>query len=516
MGRVSLNFTGKLTAPASVGVPSDLRYIAPDASGTAYNGKTILTVDQAIDNLNRTGGIWNVNGHSTITYSFLDKGPGGVYHNPHETYLAGLVQDFTPFSPEQRDAARASIQLWDDLIAPSFKEINGKGADIVMMNTGDGGPAQAAAWIPDQHGKYGKTNGDVYVNGDQPDNYDLYYGGYGQTTITHELGHAIGLSHTGDYNFAVGGNITYEHDAEFFQDTYQYSIMSYFSSAYSGADGYVNWATGGYYQTPQTPMIHDIAAVQSMYGADLTTRTGDTTYGFNSTAGNAVYDFTQNKDPFLSIYDAGGKNDTLDLSGFTGGHAVVDLRPGAFSTGYNYGNTAELNATWGWNYSDAIWHGIYDGVYASQGYPAFLTENIGIAYNTIIENGVTGAGTDTLQGNDVGNRLDGGAGNDTYTGALGDDVFAVSQIGYTDRITDFVVGHDKIDLTKIDANASASGDQAFTFIGDGAFTGHAGELHTSIDGAGVNYLSGDVNGDGHADFMIQLGTVHVGQPDIIV
>ena len=451
MKKYTLN-TAAITATGSIGQPSEIRYLAPDASGVAPNGKTILTVDQAIDNLTRTGGQWNLNGAKTITYSFLEKAPGGQYNNPHETYLAGLVSDFTPFTSDQRDAARASIQLWDDIIAPSFKETNGKGADIVFMNTGDGGPAQAAAFIPVYGGKYHKIDGDVFVNGDQPDNYDLNYGGYGQTTLTHEIGHAIGLSHTGDYNFAVGGTITYAHDAEFFQDTYQYSIMSYFSSAYSGATGYVNWATGGYYQTPQTPMIHDIAAAQALYGADLTTRTGDTVYGFHSNAGNVVYDFTQNKNPFLSIYDAGG-HDTLDLSGFTGDHEVLDLRPGAFSTAYNHGNAAQLNAVWETNFSQATWDAIYDG---RTGNPGFLSENIGIAYNTIIEDGKTGAGNDILQGNDVANRLDAGAGNDSLTGGLGNDTltggagsdkFVFAKDGSIDTITDFQTGLDKIDLT---------------------------------------------------------------------
>ena len=486
-------YNGPISATINTSVPDPLNLINPDpdGDGIAYNGKPIYTLDQVIAQLDRNGAMWPITGSNVITYSFAEHAPGGQYNNPHLYDALGSTLDgFIPFTEEQRDAARAAIQLWDDLVAPSFVEKNGAGADIVYMNTTTG-PAQAAAYTPflgGGHGRFEKIQGDTFVNPAQADNFDLQPGGYGETTLVHETGHTLGLEHPGDYNFAVGGNITYAHDADYFQDSYQYSIMSYFNAGNTGAKGFVNWSTG-FYQTPQTPMVDDIAAVQAMYGADQTTRTGDTTYGFHSTADRDVFDFTTNKNPFLTIYDAGG-HDTLDLSGFS--HpAVLDLREGHFSSGFGeIPDADQLNALWGTPssvFTEAVWNAIFEGRTSN---PGFLSDNIGIAYGTVIEDGVTGSGNDRLIGNDVGNHLDGGAGSDVYTGNGGADVFAISQRGYTDTITDFQAGVDKLDLSAFHIDAS----------------------HLSYSG---NALLVDINGDHIADLAVVSQTGAIGTGDIL-
>jgi hypothetical protein len=55
----------------------------------------------------------------------------------------------------------------------------------------------------------------------------------------------------------------------------------------------------------------------------------------------------------------------------------------------------------------------------------------------------------------------------------------------------------------MDANSTVAGDQAFAFIGAAAFTHHAGEVRFAASG-GNTIVSGDVNGDGVADFNIVL------------
>jgi Ca2+-binding RTX toxin-like protein len=123
-----------------------------------------------------------------------------------------------------------------------------------------------------------------------------------------------------------------------------------------------------------------------MYGAETTTRTGNTTYGFNSTLSGVnagIYDFTQNLNPIMCLYDSDGV-DTLDLSGWNT-QSLVDLNAGSFSSANS------------------------------------MTNNISIAYGVTIENATTGGGNDTLTGNGAANILNGGAGTDSLNGGLGDD-----------------------------------------------------------------------------------------------
>ncbi len=124
-------------------------------------------------------------------------------------------------------------------------------------------------------------------------------------------------------------------------------------------------------------------------------------------------------------------------------------------------------------------------------------------------------GSDTLYGGVGSDRLTGGAGSDVLTGGLDADTFIFlatsdSRASLTDRITDFSgLEADKIDLTRIDANTGLSGDQAFTFIGSSAFSGGgpkgagAGQLRVEVVGSDTR-ITGDLNGDGAADFMITL------------
>lgn len=119
-------------------------------------------------------------------------------------------------------------------------------------------------------------------------------------------------------------------------------------------------------------------------------------------------------------------------------------------------------------------------------------------------------GADNIQGNDGNDTISGGAGSDTLAGGAGNDIFRFDALSDSptgsgqDVITDFSVSADKIDLSAIDAIAGTSGNDSFSFIGTSAFSHTAGELRLDTTQSGKVFVQGDVDGDGVADFSIQL------------
>ncbi|HEU4704175.1 MAG TPA: hypothetical protein VFS45_00475, partial [Sphingomicrobium sp.] len=116
-----------------------------------------------------------------------------------------------------------------------------------------------------------------------------------------------------------------------------------------------------------------------------------------------------------------------------------------------------------------------------------------------------GAGRDTLNGGGGADQLWGGAGSDLFLFKSSSDITSTAG---SDVIMDFDAGStlgstiDRIDLSAIDANSKTKKEDAFTFIGDSAFTGQAGQLRVETDGNGKSTVMGDVNGDGVADFTL--------------
>jgi serralysin len=434
-------------------------YLNGDArAGTTSGGKQSLTIDDAA--LRITGydartmqplpGWGPVGQAYTVTYAFRSTGPS--------TMPSG-VGDFTRFNTQQIVQTEQALTAWSDVANIRFTRvgsgISGEGAysnNATILFTGYGSGQDSSAGFTYFPGNPAVTSnsGDVWIRINVSSNSNPVMGNYGAQVLVHEIGHAIGLLHPGEYDSQDGLPFSYANDAEYFQDTRQYTVMSYFSERNAGGE------YGGRYAS--APQLDDIRAAQLEYGANMTTRTGDTVYGFNATAERAWFAATSAESKVIfAVWDAGGR-DTFDFSGF-GQNQVIDLRAGHFS---DVGG---------------------------------LVGNVAIAQGVTIENAIGGSGADTIQGNAADNLIDGGAGDDRiYAGAGNDTVVAGAG-------NDTVVA-----IQGVNTISGGDGDDSISGgIGTDTMNGNVGS-DTLSGGLGDDVVYGGKNddrlfGDEGADFM---------------
>ena len=130
-----------------------------------------------------------------------------------------------------------------------------------------------------------------------------------------------------------------------------------------------------------------------------------------------------------------------------------------------------------------------------------------------------GEGADRLLGEAGADTLQGGAGADVMFGGAGADVFRFTSLSDSastaqDRVSDFSLADgDLIDLSAIDADAIAAGDQMLNFVGAGAFTGGGiGSVRVRQVGQNTVIFVDEGNG-GAAEMIIRLNGIVALQAD---
>lgn len=456
--------------------PSDWEWLIKEyIYNTKESRKPHYDNDQAGKQIIREGDSWNEKNvfqkNVDLKFSF----PDWKYDELNQCQRSSVRHSkLSIFTEEQQEQAKRSLEAWSDVANINFTEAPpDEQANITFGNyiaPAYGGYASyPKIYCEDYRGH--RVGGQVWLNNDIQwykgliTNIHPECGNWGRYSILHEVGHALGLNHPGDYD-GKEGNPSYRSSASYTQDTHQYSVMSYWSEYWTGAE------YKGYH--PAAPQLDDISAIQHLYGANMQTRTGDTVYGFNSNTERDFYTIKNaNEKKIFTVWDAGG-NDTLDFSGYSQNQNI---------------NLNELS------FSDV----------------GGLKKNVAIAKGVIIENAIGGSGNDVIVGNAANNYIDGGAGDDIIYGGAGQDtlkggaganVFVFKDISdspymFPDHIIDFKTGIDLIYLAPLNKENNIH----FT----GEFTGKAGEFAVLYDPqTNISEVIGTFNNNGTMDMRINI------------